>query len=79
MRIKLPRARAGSKGFQRPFIRVLVVAQNVYVAVISLDAKIQGLRTIPLIVDRFDEALCIPKPKLDWALISLMASVTFHS
>ena len=43
MRVQLHRARLGARRFQRPLIRLFVVAQNVGIAIIGLHTEVQGV------------------------------------
>src|ERR1051325_7389668 len=79
MRIELTGAAAGTEGLERPFIGGFVVAQDVGVAVVGLDAEVRSFRTIPLVIDRFDEVQGFTEPKLDRPLIGFVAGITFHS
>jgi hypothetical protein len=55
------------------------MAQNIGVAIIGLDAKVQGFLPAPLVVDRLDELQPISKPELHRPLIGFVAGVTFHA
>jgi hypothetical protein len=55
------------------------MAQHVRVAVIGTYAKVQGLRTVPLIIDSLNEKHRVSEPKLDWPLIRSIACIRFNT
>jgi hypothetical protein len=79
MGIKYAGAAFGSKRFQRPFIALFVMAEDVSIAVIGSHTKVYGRRSVPLILDGFDEQHGIAKPKLNGALVGLVAGITFDA
>ena len=79
MRIELSRTAHGSKGFQRPFVRRLVMSENIGVAVIGLDAEVEGIGAVPLVIDRFDEMRHFAKPELYRPLVRFMTRIGFNT
>jgi len=78
VRIGKPGTHLGTEGFQSPFVAVLIMAENVRVSVICVDAEVQSIRSIPLVFNRFNEMSRIPEPELNWPLIGFMAGITFN-
>ena len=79
MRVELPGAGPGSKRFQRPFIALFVMAEDVSIAVIGSHAEVQGCRPVPLILDGFDKQHSIAKTKSNGTLVSLVTGITFDA
>jgi hypothetical protein len=75
VRIELSGASLRTKGLECPFIVVFVVPEDVRIAVVGMNAEVQGLRPVPLILDRFDKMERIAQPEFDGPLIAFMARI----
>ena len=77
MGIELSGAGLRTERLQCPLLASVVAAENVGVTVIGSDAKIHVVRSVPLILDGFDEEYDVPEPELDRALIGFVAGIAF--
>ena len=64
--------------FQCPDVCLFGVFENVSVAIVRANTKIDRIRAAPLIVDRFDKDRLFADPKLDRTFICLMTGIRFN-
>ena len=55
------------------------MAEDVRVIVIGSNSKVQGVGTVPLVLDGFDKQDLIAEPELNRAFASFVAAITFNS
>ena len=79
MGIELSGAGLRTERLQCPLLASFLAAENVGVTVIGSDAKIHVVRSVPLILDGFDEEYDIPEPELDRTLIGFVTGIAFDS
>ncbi len=77
MGIVLPRAVSRAKRFQGPLICRFFMAQDVCIAIVGYDAKINGFRPVPLVLNRLHFEHGLPKMKSDGSLIRFVARIAF--
>ncbi len=79
MGIELSGAGLRTERLQCPLLASFLAAENVGVTVIGSDAKIHVVRSVPLILDGFDEEYDVPEPELDRTLIGFVTGIAFDS
>jgi hypothetical protein len=55
------------------------MSENISVAVIGLDAEVEGIGAVPLVVDRFDEMRHVAQPELYRPLVRFMTRIGFNT